>query len=84
MRKYILPIIAAAALGIATPVMAYDSGNLISMQGALDVATDLGLTTVSHTNFEGDKWEIEGRDSSGRYIEVAIDAGTGDVLWVNR
>ena len=40
--------------------------------------------TVSHTQFEGDKWEIEGRDRAGRYMEVAVDAGTGDVLWVNR
>ena len=84
MRKIILPIIAAAALGIARPAMAYDSGGLISMQAALDVATDIGLVTVSHTQFEGDKWEIEGRDRLGRYMEVAIDAGTGDVLWVNR
>jgi uncharacterized membrane protein YkoI len=84
MRKIILPIIAAAALGIATPAMAYDSGGLISMQAALDVATDIGLVTVSDTQFEGDKWEIEGRDRSGRYMELAVDAGTGDVLWVNR
>jgi predicted small secreted protein len=84
MRKYILPIIAAVALGIATPAMAYDTGGLLSMQAALDVATDIGLATVSHTQFEGDKWEIQGRDRLGRYMEVAVDASTGDVLWVNR
>ena len=84
MRKYILPMIAAVVLGIATPAMAYDTGGLLSMQAALDVATDIGLATVSHTQFEGDKWEIQGRDRSGRYMEVAVDAGTGDVLWVNR
>ena len=84
MRKYFLSLVAALALGIATPAMAYDSGGLISMQAALDVATDIGLVTVSHTQFEGDKWEIEGRDRLGRYMEVAVDAGTGDVLWVNR
>ncbi len=84
MRKYIIPIAAAAALGMAAPALAYDAGNVISMQDALDVATDVGLTAVSHTDFYGDKWEIEGRDQSGRWIEVAVDAGTGDVLWVNR
>ena len=84
MRRYFLSLVAAAALGIATPAMAYDSGGLISMQAALDVATDIGLVTVSHTQFEGDKWEIQGRDRSGRYMEIAVDAGTGDVLWVNR
>jgi len=84
MRKYILPIIAVVALGAATPAVAYDSADRVSMQVALDVATDIGLTTVSYTEFQGDKWEIQGRDRSGRYMEVAVDAGTGDVLWVNR
>ena len=31
MRKYIVPIVAVVALGIATPASAYDSGDLISM-----------------------------------------------------
>jgi hypothetical protein len=84
MRKYVMPILAVVALGLATPAAAYDSGGLISMQRALDVATDLGLATVSHTQFLGNEWEIEGRDMSGRYMEVYIDANTGDVISVNR
>jgi hypothetical protein len=84
MRKYIMPIVAAIALGMATPAMAYDAGGVLSMQDALAVAEDIGLTAVSHTQFAGDKWEIQGRDRSGRYMEVAVDASTGDVLWVNR
>ena len=84
MRKYIMPIVTVMALGMATPAMAYDTGGLLSMQDALAVAEDIGLTSVSHTQFAGDKWEIEGRDRAGRYIEVAVDAATGDVLWVNR
>jgi hypothetical protein len=84
MRKYIMPIFAVIMLGMATPAMAYDAGDLISLQDALGVATDIGLASISHTQFAGDKWEIEGRDRAGRYIEVAVDAATGDVLWVNR
>ncbi len=84
MRKYIMPIAAVIALGMATPAMAYDTGGLLSMQEALDVAANTGLATISHTQFAGDKWEIQGRDRLGRYIEVAVDASTGDVLWVNR
>ena len=84
MRKYIMPMAAAAALGMATPAMAYDSGGLMSMQAAVGVAADLGLVSVSHTNFLGDEWEIEGRDTAGRYMEVYVDAATGDVRGVNR
>ena len=49
MRKYLMPIVATLALGLATPALAYDSGGLTSMQAALDVATDIGIVTVSHT-----------------------------------
>jgi hypothetical protein len=84
MLKLVLPTVACLALGIASPATAYDSGGLISMQEALGVANDIGLTSVSHTEFWGDKWDIEGRDRLGRYMEVAVDASTGDVLWVNR
>jgi hypothetical protein len=82
MLKYVLPTV--MALGIAAPAMAYDSGGLISMQQALAVANEIGLIAVSHTQFAGDEWQIEGRDVSGRYIEVDVDAGTGEVLNVDR
>ena len=84
MRRYVMPIVAVVALGIAKSAMAYDSGDLISMQEALRVASDLGLVTVSHTEFAGDEWQIEGRDMSGRYMEVDGDATTGEVLNVDR
>jgi len=84
MRTQILTIAAVAALGMATPAAAYDSGGLFSMQQALGIATGMGLVTVSHTEFAGDEWQIEGRDISGRYMEVDIDATTGEVLNVDR
>jgi Peptidase propeptide and YPEB domain len=84
MRKHIMPMAAALVLGIATPAMAYDSGGLMSMQDAIGAAADLGLVSVSHTNFLGDEWEIEGRDTAGRYMEVYVDATTGEVRNVDR
>jgi hypothetical protein len=84
MRNYLLPLVAAVSLGTAVPAMAYDSGGLLSMQEALGVATDIGLVTVSDTEFAGNEWQIEGRDLSGRYMEVDVDATTGEVLNVDR
>ncbi|WP_027553531.1 PepSY domain-containing protein [Bradyrhizobium sp. Cp5.3] len=84
MRKLVLPAIVAIGLGSAVPAMAYDTGDQISMQVALDVATDIGVVTVSHTNFLGDEWEIDGRDRTGRWMEVYVDARTGDVRNVER
>ncbi|QQO14368.1 PepSY domain-containing protein [Bradyrhizobium diazoefficiens] len=84
MRSFILPAVLAIGLGSAAPAMAYDTGDQISMQVALDVATDLGVTTVSHTNFLGDEWEVDGRDRAGRWMEVYVDARTGEVRNVER
>jgi hypothetical protein len=84
MRKYIIAIVAVAALGIAKPAMAYDTGGLIPMQAALAIATRLGLVSVSYTQFAGDEWQIGGRDYSGRWMEVDVDAATGAVRYVNR
>jgi hypothetical protein len=84
MRSFVIPIVAALALGAAAPAMAYDSGDQISMQAALDVATDLGVVTVSNTQFLGDEWEVEGRDRLGRWLQVDVDARTGEVRNVDR
>ncbi|KWV55565.1 hypothetical protein AS156_05825 [Bradyrhizobium macuxiense] len=84
MRNIIIPIVAALALGAATPAMAYDSGDQLSMQAALDVATGLGVVTVSNTEFLGDEWEIEGRDFRGRWMQVDVDSRTGEVRNVDR
>ena len=84
MRKFILPAVAALALGVATPAMAYDSGDQMSMEAALDVASSLGIVTVSDTQFLGDEWEVEGRDRAGRWMQVHVDARTGEVRNVDR
>jgi len=34
MRKYLIPAVAVAALGLATPALAYDTNDVISMQEA--------------------------------------------------
>jgi hypothetical protein len=78
MRKFTMAIVAATAFGLAQSAMAYEA-DPISMQIALRVATDLGLSTVSYTELIGDRWEIQGRDTSGRYMTLYIDAKTGEV-----
>lgn len=84
MRTRILSLVAAVSLGAVAPAMAYDTGSLLSMDEALGVATDIGLATVSDAEFAGYEWQIEGRDMSGQYMEVDVDASTGEVLNVDR
>ena len=83
MQKYIVPLVAAMGLAIATPALAYDSASPMSMDAAVGVATDAGLATVSHTQFAGVEWQISGRDVTGQYMEVDVDATTGRILNVD-
>jgi Peptidase propeptide and YPEB domain len=84
MRKFLMPLVAVMALGCAAPAMAFDSGDVISMQDAVAVATRLGLAAVSHVEFEGDQWEIEGRDPAGQWMKVWVDAYSGEVRGLDR
>jgi hypothetical protein len=84
MRKYILPIVAVTMLGGASSAMAYDSGGVVSLDMAMSVATNVGIASVSDTQFAGDEWQIEGRDMNGQYMEVDVDSATGQVLNVDR
>lgn len=97
LRKAMLPVLAAFAIGAATPVWAADvvvnqpymtqvqaPAGPVTLQEALVIASGIGVVTVQNTNFAGDQWEIEGRDGSGRWIEVDVDARTGEIRDVDR
>ncbi|MCP3462659.1 MULTISPECIES: PepSY domain-containing protein [unclassified Bradyrhizobium] len=84
MRKFIIPIVTVLALGASAPALAFDSGDQVSMEAALGIATNIGIRTVSNTQFLGDEWQIQGRDRAGRWMEVYVDANTGDVRNVER
>ena len=86
MRHYLISVISVAALGFGAiaPAAAYDSAGIFSMQAAVDVATNVGLVTISRTEFAGDEWQVEGRDIYGHHMEVDVDVHTGAVLNVDR
>lgn len=89
-----------AALGAAVPAVAADvyvrdrapraaivapvpSGPL-TLEQALGIAYGIGVVQVKNSHFDGDEWEIEGRDTYGKWIEVDIDARTGEIRNVDR
>ena len=95
-RKMMLPVL-VVTIGSLTPVMAADvyvgeryvrevpvAQGPFTLQEALVVAQGISVVTVSNTRFDGDQWEIEGRDINGRWIEVDVEARTGAVRDVDR
>jgi hypothetical protein len=56
----------------------------LTVEEAIAVAYGIGVVSVKNTHFDGDEWEIEGRDGYGKWIEVDVDARTGEVRNVDR
>lgn len=56
----------------------------LTVEEAIQVAYGIGVVSVKNTHFDGDEWEIEGRDGYGKWIEVDVDARTGEVRNVDR
>jgi hypothetical protein len=92
--------VSGAALSAAVPAMAADvyvartpraavampvmPAGPLSVEQAIQVAYGIGVVQVKNTHFDGDEWEIEGRDTYGKWIEVDIDARTGEIRNVDR
>ena len=98
LRKALLPMLAVGALATAVPAMAADvyvrdrapraavavPVGPLGVEQAVQVAYGIGVVEVKNTHFDGDEWEIKGRDRYGKWIEVDIDARTGEVRNVDR
>jgi len=56
----------------------------ITMDDARRIAKEHGLVRAETIKLEGDKWEIEGRDSTGAEIEINLRASDGIVLKMER
>jgi len=68
----------------AAVVMPMAPAGPLTVEQAIAVAYGVGVFQVKNTHFDGDEWEIEGRDQYGKWIEVDVDARTGDVRNVDR
>ena len=86
----IIALAALSAAALAAPALAdhrggHDHGAAqqqagISQERALEIARGQGVATVEEVKLEEGLWEIEGRTSEGRRIEVEINAENGAVV----
>jgi len=49
-----------------------------------NVAGMHGLVDISEIERQGDTWHVEGRDASGRHVEMTVDSRTGTVSHLER
>jgi uncharacterized membrane protein YkoI len=79
--KSTLATFALSALLLGGPAVAQSP---ITAEQAIEIARQQGLVTVEEVDRDDGKWEVEGKDASGREIEVDIDARSGKVVKVER
>ena len=82
----LFPAVAVILAGLAaapTPARADDDCRGISRAEAIAVARTVGLVRVTEVECDDDEWEVEGRDGSGREMEVEISARTGRIKEVD-
>jgi hypothetical protein len=97
MRNNLIPAVALAVIGFTVPAAAADVGYVqrplteiytrvgpLPVQAAIDIANGVGLVSVSSTDKWFNEWQIEGRDVTGSYMEVDVDARTGAIVNVDR
>lgn len=80
--RTLFPAVAVMLAGLAgapTPAHADDDCRGISRAEAIGIARTVGLVRVTEVECDDDEWEVEGRDGSGREMEVEISARTGRI-----
>lgn len=86
-RKFLFLLVTASTL--ASTAQASDQVRLaqsdaVSREQAIEIAKNNGLVTLRDVDREVGRWEIEGRDESGRRIEIYIGSRSGEVLKLER
>lgn len=97
MRNSLLPAAALLSIGFIIPASAADISYVhepvteiytqpgpLPVEAAIDIASGVGLVSVSSTDKWFNEWQIEGRDVSGRYMEVDVNRHTGAIVDVDR
>jgi uncharacterized membrane protein YkoI len=68
-----MPLSATAqTVGVAAPIIPSDQVQYI--------AAAQGAAVISRLQLDEGQWKVEGRDTSGRYMTMKIDARTGQIL----
>jgi len=84
MRRTLLTTLALLALVPAT--LSASPKGPVDVEYLRALAFDKGIVDIKEIEFDDDDgvWEIEGRDATGRKIEIDVDAGTGKIVKIKR
>jgi uncharacterized membrane protein YkoI len=78
MRRTLLTTLALLALVPAT--LSASPKGPVDVEYLRAIAFDKGIVDIKEIELDDGVWEVEGRDATGRKIEIEVDAGTGEIV----
>jgi hypothetical protein len=81
MRRFLW--IAILAL-VAASLPAAAGAKHLTIEDVRALAFDKGIATIKEIELDDGIWEVEGRDESGRKIEMKVDARSGEIVKMRR
>ena len=75
-----VPAFLALSLGLAAPALA----QALTIEDVRAMAFDKGIVRIDEVELDDAVWEVEGTDASGHEIEMKIEAGSGQIIKLER
>ena len=75
-----VPAFLALSLALAAPAMAQP----VTIEDVRAMAFDKGIVRIEEVELDDGVWEVEGIDASGQEIEMKIEAGSGQIIKLER
>jgi hypothetical protein len=75
-----VPAFLALSLGLAAPALA----QALTIEDVRAMAFDKGIVRIDEVELDDGVWEVEGTDASGHEIEMKIEAGSGQIIKLER
>jgi len=75
-----IPAFLALSLALAAPA----SAQPVTIEDVRGIAFAKGIVQIEQVELDDGVWEVEGIDASGQEIEMKIEAGSGQIIKLER
>jgi uncharacterized membrane protein YkoI len=75
-----IPAFLALSLALAAPA----SAQPVTIEDVRGIAFAKGIVKIEQVELDDGIWEVEGIDASGQEIEMKIEAGSGQIIKLER
>ncbi|HEX5932456.1 MAG TPA: PepSY domain-containing protein [Methyloceanibacter sp.] len=75
-----IPALFALSFALAAPAAAQP----VTIEDVRGMAFDKGIVKIEKVELDDGIWEVEGDDASGNEIEMKVEAGSGQIIKLER